>query len=348
MKAVFKAGSEPGHGELELSGSIFPDAPWSLSILRASDQNYLTGKKARPWVGEAFFMQLPGSATPEGALLFRLGPEVVDNLDPQEKYLLTLRGNGDDVRARLDGPRVIYSAEKNRGNVPTPEDVKKQAAAPMAPSAPEKTPEAPNGGEPEEPITMAAAPPAPPAKKNLFWKLGLICLLAAACLAWYLIEPARESANGAGQEKGPAENGAERQPAPSSGQGAISSVEEKVRQFFRGGQLTAKNAALLAGELSTKTPAEQDAVYRLLYYAAEHGEPSMLLPYGACMDPSKPQWGTIEKDAPAALAAYRKALATEPDAARQNIDHLTAWLGQQASNGNRLAQKWLAEIKNQK
>ena len=133
------------------------------------------------------------------------------------------------------------------------------------------------------------------------------------------------------------------EPAPSPAPAPPPGAEERVRLFFSGQGRTPEAAAQLSRELPRETPAEQDAVYRLYYFAGEHGEQSILLEYAACLDPAKPQWGSIGKDAPAAWRIYEKAKATQPGAvAAQN--NLKSWLEQKAAAGDAQAALWLRRL----
>ena len=87
-------------------------------------------------------------------------------------------------------------------------------------------------------------------------------------------------------------------------------------------------AAKLSRELNAATPAEQDALYRLYTYAADSGEPEILRHYAACLDPSKPQWGSIGKDPAAAWQLYERAGASEAQ------QQMKSWLEQQAAGGD--------------
>ncbi|MBO4793511.1 MAG: hypothetical protein J5556_02960, partial [Deltaproteobacteria bacterium] len=108
------------------------------------------------------------------------------------------------------------------------------------------------------------------------------------------------------------------------------SVQYRVNEFLRSPERTPQKAAALGNSIQASTPEEQDALYRLYYYAAENGDTSLLLPYAACHDPSKPQWGSIEKDAIYAMQIYNKASGPEAEAAKEA---LRAWVKRDADNG---------------
>ena len=126
-------------------------------------------------------------------------------------------------------------------------------------------------------------------------------------------------------------------------QAPTAGTEVRVQSFFNGGERTPQAAARLSRELPAGTPAEQDAVYRLYYFAGENGESSVLMDYAACLDPGKPQWGSIDKDAPAAWELYEKAKGTQPQAASAQ-QALRTWLEQKAAAGDARAARWLRDI----
>ena len=120
--------------------------------------------------------------------------------------------------------------------------------------------------------------------------------------------------------------------------------EQRVTLFFGGKDRTPEQAAALSRELPVATKADQDAVYRLYYFASENGELSVIMNYAACLDPSKPQWGNINKDAQAAWELYTRAKATRPEAAEAQ-QNLKTWLEREAAAGNAQAKLWLTGLK---
>ncbi len=124
----------------------------------------------------------------------------------------------------------------------------------------------------------------------------------------------------------------------------VLSVEKQVNHFFRTQTRTPEAAAKLGLELATSTPEEQDAVYRLYYYASENGETSVLMNYAACLDPAMPQWGSISKDAVLAWEIYEKAKATHPEATSVQ-SNMKNWIREKAGSGDRQARAWLDQLK---
>ncbi|MBO4368969.1 MAG: hypothetical protein J5803_02575, partial [Desulfovibrio sp.] len=70
------------------------------------------------------------------------------------------------------------------------------------------------------------------------------------------------------------------EPAPLPEAPKVTLVQE-VQSFFRGSERTGEKAKELATRLKPTNPEEEDALFRLYYYAEEHGDTSLLLPYAA-------------------------------------------------------------------
>lgn len=119
---------------------------------------------------------------------------------------------------------------------------------------------------------------------------------------------------------------------------------EQVAQFFNSKERTPALAAALSRQLPKATKDEQNAVYRLYYYASENGDTSVMVEYAACLDPSLPQWGDLDKDAPAAWSLYEKAKAARPEAATAQ-QNLKTWLDKEAASGNAQAREWLNALR---
>lgn len=114
----------------------------------------------------------------------------------------------------------------------------------------------------------------------------------------------------------------------------------RVGAFFASENRNPKAAMELAADLDASTTEQQDAIFRLYYYAAEEGMEEAYLPYAQCVDPSKPAWGSIKKDAAEAWYYYGK---TAQGKALQT--ELEAWVKDAAEKGDPDARKWLQEMK---
>lgn len=141
-------------------------------------------------------------------------------------------------------------------------------------------------------------------------------------------EAARKAAEAEAAKKA-AEAEAARQKADAKG---------RVGAFFAG-QRSPEAAMKLSAELDADTAEQQDAIFRLYYYAAGEDNPEGALRYAECIDPSKPAWGTVKKDASEAWYYYGKS----PDAEKARQE-LKAWTQAAAAAGNPQAAKWLKEM----
>lgn len=368
MKVDYKdnASLGPGNGILTFSECLPPDQPWSISIQRASDQNFMTGKKAKQWVGETFFMPLQGSVKPDGALELFIGPAIVDSLDQQEQYRVALKGKDGDVqKGRLKVGQISFSLSGSLDNTaqgpeiinqPEPEPPVNQPPLTDTPEPepqtntlerePEPPVDKPESSALNEPLPMGDQP-AQPAKKHL-WRYIILALLAILCIAWFLLEKFYKG----DEAQEPAQEPAKEEPAPKSeppkeappAPEPPKSAEEQVRTFFNGKEYTPAEALALARTLPKNTPAEQDAIYRLYYFAGTHNEPDAMLEYAACVDPSKPNWGSIQKDGAMALGIYQDAQKHNVPGAEQAAAALRKWLEDQAAGGNAQAKVWLDQI----
>lgn len=339
-----------GHGILTCRDADFPAGAWFMALLRASDQASLTGagNGGALWSGETRFLPVETEPAPGGGLRVLLGPEVVNALDPLEQYLVMLKQEqGEPLKARLRVQGITYSPDGALDNTgaraAAPASAAAAAPQPTAPAAPPTEPPAP-----ETPLTLA--PEAPAASRRLSPVLVVIlvaALLAGGLGAWKFFgsKAGEEAAALSGGEAAP--GGGNGAPAGTSLPATPKTAEEQVRAFFSGPDVTAAAALKLAAELPKATPAEQDAVYRLYYFAAENEAPAAFLPYAACLDPAAPQWGSIDKDAAAAYAAYAKAAASDAKAAKAALEaqtRLRAWLDREAAAGNVRARAWLQEL----
>lgn len=345
MKVEYRENSQPGHGRFVFSEALIPESPWAVSIQRGSDKRFLTGKAQNPWVGETYFIPLEGAGEQDGSLALNIGPGIVDRLDQQDVYRLNLKGaDGEPQKAQLRIGAINYSPsgsldntadvrlEETQETEPTAQSARTGETEPRSGSAPAPSPE-------PAPERLEMREQAPHPQNRHYWRWALLVFLAIACVAWYIFDPRNK-------DQAPANNTAAQAPneAPKEVLAPLppASVEDQVRAFFKGGKITPKQAVELAAQLPKATPAEQDAVYRLYYFAAENDEPSVLLAYGACLDPSRPDWGSIEKNAAAAWNVYRRA--PDQEKAAQAMTHLRGWLEDQSRLGNKKAAQWLREI----
>ena len=183
-----------------------------------------------------------------------------------------------------------------------------------------------------------------PQKKS---KTGVIigCLVAALLLAIaavFLLKPSAPTKTAQNQTEEAAKAEAERKATEEAAKAEAErqNARGRVAAFFAGQNPTPDAAMQLASELASDTPEQQDAIYRLYYYAAQKNHPQGMLKRAQCLDPSKPTWGTIKKDAPEAWYYYgQSSEGTESRSA------LKAWLEQSAKAGDAQSERWLKELK---
>lgn len=337
MKVEYKDGADPGYGYLAISQAILPGEPWAIALQRASDKLFLTGRDANPWVGDRVFLPLSGTVQPDGSLHLAVGPGITDFLDQRDQYRIILQGEGQELPGRLSIGQITRSrdgSQHNTGQAPQAEPVTKPAQAAEPPVQPVARPEQPiqPAAPAQGPLEMGNGPA--PAPKRRAWQWIILAVLILGCIAWYFLD----QRNKTGEEAAaPQSEPARESPKPLG-------TEEQVRQFFREGKHSPKEAADLAAKLPRKTPQEQDAVYRLLYFAAENGEPSAYLPYGKILDPSTPANGSIEKNAPEAWAMYEKAQEAYPKESAEARAKLRQYLQELAAHSDEKARQWLLQI----
>lgn len=146
-----------------------------------------------------------------------------------------------------------------------------------------------------------------------------------------------EAAKKAAEEAARAE--AEKKAAEEAAKAMRADAKGRVAAFFSGSR-TPDAAMRLAGELDAETAEQQDAVFRLYYYAAGQDHPQGALRYAECLDPSMPAWGTVQKDGAEAWQYYGQS--PEGESARSK---LKAWAQQAAQQGDAAAAQWLKEMK---
>lgn len=174
--------------------------------------------------------------------------------------------------------------------------------------------------------------PAPKRKKGLVMTAIIILLIAlggGGFHVWKSQNEAREAARLAAEVQAKME--AEHKAARANAKG-------RVAAFFAGTR-TPDGAMSLAKDLDADTPEQQDAIFRLYYYAAGQDNSEGALRYAECVDPSKPAWGTVRKDGAEAWASYGKS----PDG-EQPRAALKEWTRKAAEGGDAKAAEWLGHM----
>ncbi len=188
-------------------------------------------------------------------------------------------------------------------------------------------------------ILLAQAEMNPPAKKSRGMLIAGIAILILALAGggyfyWQKQNAAQQAELARKAEEEAAAAKAEAAKAEAA-RAARADAKGRVGAFFAGQRDPAK-AMELAKELDADTPEQQDAIFRLYYYAAENDNPEGALSYARCIDPSQPAWGTVKKDGAEAWYYYGKT--PQGQAAR---DELKKWTQNAAASGNADARSWL-------
>lgn len=359
------SGKGPGYGMLRCTDASVPETEGSFALQRGTDRAFLNSRQE--WIPQQTFLRAESIAREGDALLLSLGPGVVNALNPQETYRVLLQGKGGQVYGVLRVNNVIRGTTPAGEHMPAPPEETELPPTP-APDAAQQThdaaaasvPEQPDPPvTPDEPIFLemtpeqqaaqnTAAPNAgSPSRSRLIPILLLMLVLGAgAGIWWYILHPARQTEPSAPPAQPVAEESARspKAPEPAPEPSAPPSAEKQVAMFFGDPARTPAAAAELSRTLPRVTKSDQDRIYRLYYFAGEQGERSILMDYAACLDPSRPAWGSIDKDPVSAWNIYEKAQAAgipEAETARQQMK---AWLQTQAASGNAQASYWLRHL----
>ena len=225
------------------------------------------------------------------------------------------------------GKQVVVSVPESVPAATEPAPAPAPAPAEPEPSvAPEPAP-APAPAEPEPSAAPEPAPAPAPAEPEP----------SAAPEPAPVPQPVEPSAAPAPAPQ-PAEPAQTEAPAVSAPAPAVQPAEpeksarDRVREFFRTKQRSPEGAMALAREIKPESKEDQDAVFRLWYYAVQQSHSPAYLPYAKALDPTQVPWGTIRKDPLEAWTFYRKA------GAMSELSVLKAWATQESARGNRAAQ----------
>lgn len=364
MKALCENDAVRGRGYARFCCAEVTDlnAQYSFSLCRASDQTFL---------GRTGWQNAEEQHSPEGQsmegdrLILSVGPSIVDNLDENENYRLSLHAPG------LAPQRAAFSiAQINRSLRDAAGSLQMPTVAAASQPAPEPHPLPP---PPDEAPIDAPEPQRQKSVLPLVLAVLLVLALAGGGLWWYMqkdkaaeqtatTEQAAEQAAPADKkddakpepekaqpepEKAPEKaetKPAEAQPAPQPA--PVLAPRERVRQYL-GGSPTAPGAMQMADELLAgpdgAKPDTQDSVYRLHYYAQQQGDANAMLSLARSADPTQPAWGSLPKNAAEAWVLYAAAAPQKPEAA-QAMQGLKQWLETEAAKGNKQALGWIEEI----
>lgn len=380
MKVAFtNVENKPGYAEIVVTDIHNPmDGEWRV-ILASSSGKFATGKMGAPFSDTELSFPVKGVSKGEDSVSLEFGPAVVDYLDPLTNYKISLT-RPDGVLAgnvTMGIKEVIRSTDKN---LVQKDDFEPEPAAPpteprssmfgggvnaaeastasagpvldiVEPDSIEEVPlEKPGSDEPKQDAEADAAADSisaaeataesapdilemPPKKSGAKTGIMIAAIIALLILIGILVwlyygpEPDSGSKSAAKQEI---------------------AIEEQVKAFMGRPDKNGAHAVELAARLKPGNDAEKDAIYRLYYFAAQNGDPEGAFKYAEIVDPSTPQWGSIEKDGALAWDMYEKASAGNASGAVAARENLEKWLVEDAGKGNANARKWLEEIRKQK
>lgn len=331
-----------GHGILRLTdiNAIAADNA-RFSLCRAADMCFLS---KHGWHNAEDFHTPQSCMMHNGALLLYIGPDIVDQLHVNENYRLTLiLPDGQSARAVLAIESIHYSLAGQKGNAHM------YAESPAQEVTPEVAPALKS--EPETDVVSMPEPVIRTRTQSLWPVILGICVLGILGGAWwYMLQQSEPEPKALSQQEAKPEP-ASKTETPLLSASPVLSAREQVRAFFASSPV-ADVAIALAKKLPAHTAEEQDALYRLYYFAAGEKNPAAkaeALPILAqAVDPSTPAWGSIAKDAAEAWSNYQKMLTTADaktaSTAKERMDALHTWLTTQASKGNAKAALWLERI----
>ncbi len=364
MRADFdQGGLEPGYAYVILSRendeNILFEESDNIAMgryLPGDNCQYLATEGNRHWSGapQPLLLETKPVLLSADQVRFELQPAYVDSMEdgPWQVCLLAsdsspkasaLMPAYDISWTGLEGSRALkdYRQEEALAAAATKDAARAKEAAALEELA--KT----------ECLTLEEAPQKPNKSKGVA-VLALVLLLAIGAAGYFLFgadpeqdaAPAQQNAEQGNTPQHTADTAAapartaeeSTAPAATAGTSGAKSVREQVMEFFAG-ERSPEGAIALANSLKASSTEEEDALFRLYYYAAQAGQPEAALRYAECLDPSKPVWGTIQKDGAEAWYYYGQNPAGEQAKAA-----LKQWTEQAAAGGNAAAVKWLGEM----
>ncbi|MBQ9536289.1 MAG: hypothetical protein IJU79_00705 [Desulfovibrionaceae bacterium] len=362
----------PGHGYLRVKDATLSPGPYSLSLQRSADKCFLNADGT--WQDTSTSINLNGRLAPsDTALCLDLKPCVVNALSTNDTYrlqLVNLDQGAPSFNLRLRISEIIYTQEAAAGHAVWKDtdliDPKTGMELPIEDPIPRSA----------QPVTQEVSPPLnlePDNKQTdrrsgtFKWVILLLACLLLGFLGYFVwdtwlakkdVKPPIESSNPKAdtsqpqpkpivqsQTQEPPTAQAQSQPKPTvppqQNKEQPLSLEAQVHNFFTTQERSPAQAAQLVQKLQPHSVAEQDAIFRLYYFAATHGDTSMSMAYAKCLDPVHPNWGTIQKNA---LEAYKIYTQLNTPAAQTAQKTLRQWLQQEHAKGNKHASQWLQQL----
>lgn len=293
-------------------------APKTFSLCRQSDKCYLNPESGR-WGSDIQKFSLEGCEVNNGQMEFLLPDKLIQLLLGRMTYRIELYlKNGEVLRTNANSD--IYQP-----NIPKKEPPKEK---------PESNAEEPQKDEPTEKESKRPS-------KGLWILIGVLVIIAALAAAFFLLSgkdssdaPKAQTSEEVKKEVKKEEKSEVKQEPEKK-----TSVREQVRDFFGQNSRNGKEALNLAKQIKVQSPEDEDALYRLYYFAANQGkEKDGLIGYANFLDPTTPLMGTIKKNAVEAWNSYKEA------GAKQELSRLEKWLKENSQSNNE-AQKWLKTLK---
>ncbi|MDR2801044.1 MAG: hypothetical protein LBB52_07250 [Desulfovibrio sp.] len=374
MKTQFENDERRGRGYAafycaELSD---PAASYLFSLCRASDMTFLG---LSGWQSAEEKHRPDSQERDDTGAVLHVGPAIVDCLDENENYRLTLYADGLAAQKTSFSITTVYrslSAASGALQINTPKGEPKVAP------------------EPAQEAMLEPVPEAVSVKSNKILPLAIgfliLALLAAGGAWWFMRQntsasaPVAEQKNEPGKTAEPdkdpgqttAETGEEAveeakpgaaeevaaqeapqqapqtsgHETPQTASEPILSAREKTRVYL-GGTPDAKGAMELSRSLLASPEGKEtdtlDAVYRLFYFASRQGDVGAALSLATIVDPVAPAWGSIPKNGSEAWSYYTKVAGERPEAVRA-LETLKKWLENEAAQGNAQALRWIEEI----
>jgi len=291
-------------------------APKSFSLCRQSDKSYLNPVSGH-WGSDIQKFSLEGYEVKNGQLDFLLKDDLIRSMLGRMTYRIELDLNNGEVL------RTNANSDIFQPSIPKVE--------------PKKEPE-PVDEPPQEEKKIEKETKGP--SKGL-WILIAALVVAAALAAVFFLLSGKDSSDTAktqSTEEVKKEAKPEVKQEPKKVEKKVS-VREQVRDFFGQNTRNGKDALNLAKQIKVQSPEDEDALYRLYYFAANQGkEKEGLVGYANFLDPTTPLMGSIKKNAVEAWNSYKEA------GAQQELTRLEKWLKENSQNNNE-AQKWLKTLK---
>lgn len=375
MKAAYSNDTKkgPGHGFLRISDDAFGNSEGlRFSVKRGSDQNFLA---PGGWQPSESLMPAQHVALADAGFSIAVGPEVVDHLDTQENYRLSLvRADGTRAVGALRVPEIAYSPVAGGQGIGATLAAVPPPPPPPPPTAPEQesTPR-----ETEASMELLPPPgPAPAPRKGgaaapIIMTALLLALAGGAFVAWKFFFNADGTTPLTAQSPPPKEEStaptAPQSPPPTAPESSQAD-ENRSPQTEDKGNTPAKEASpppqppLARAREHLAGPADPaqgvtlakslrlereglDAAFLLLEDAAQKGDSEAMLLTGGYFDPADPApSGSIHKDPAAALAWYAKAKAAGHPLADARLAALRAWAQAEAARGSRDAAQLLRQF----